>query len=63
MSCRVHKGQNSRNDHFPKSDVQQGIYLKLLLITSNPVDFLLIAKGSLVCNFKFLAVEYSLTVI
>ena len=40
----VHKGQNSRDDNLCKSDAQVDIYLKLLLIKSNPVIFLLIAK-------------------
>ena len=51
MSCSVHKGQNSQNDNLSKSNVQVDIYLKLLLIKSNPV-FLLIAKGYLVRDFK-----------
>ena len=41
----VHKGQNSRDDKLRKSDVQMGIYLKLLLVELNPAVFLLIAKG------------------
>ena len=45
-------GQNSRYDNLCKSDVQLNIYLKLMLIKLNPVVFLLIAKGYLVCNFK-----------
>ena len=40
----VHKGQNSRDDNLCKSGAQMDIYLKLLLIKSNPVIFLLIAK-------------------
>ena len=40
----VHKGQNSWDDYLCKSDVQVDIKLKLLLIKSNPVVFLLIAK-------------------
>ena len=40
----VHKGQNSLDDNLYKSDVQVVIYLKLLLIKSNPVVFLLIPK-------------------
>ena len=40
----VRKGQNSRDDSLCKSDAQVDIYLKLLLIKSNPVIFLLIAK-------------------
>ena len=40
----VHKGQNSRDDNLCKSDVQVDINLKLPLIKSNPVAFLLITK-------------------
>ena len=40
----VSKGQNYQDDNLCKSDVQMDIYLKLLLIKSNPVVFLLIAK-------------------
>ena len=40
----VRKGQNYQDDNLCKSDVQVDIYLKLLLIKSNPVVFLLIAK-------------------
>ena len=40
----VHKGQNSWDDRLCKSDVQVDINLKLLLIKSNPVVFLVIAK-------------------
>ena len=45
-------------DHLCKSDTQVDIYLKLL-IKSNPVVFLLIAKGYLVCTFKSLAGKIS----
>ena len=38
-------------DHLCKSDTQVDIYLKLL-IKSNPVVFLLVAEGQLVCTFK-----------
>ena len=48
----VHKGQNLLDDNLCKTDGQVDIYLKLLLIKSNPVAFLLIAKGELVCSFK-----------
>ena len=43
--CRVLyvKGQNSRDKTLCKSDVQQGVYPKLLLIKLNPAVFLLIA--------------------
>ena len=37
--------QNSRDDNLCESDVQVDIYLKLLLIKSNPIVSLLIAKG------------------
>ena len=40
----VRKGQNSVDDNLCKSDVQVDIYLKLLLIKSNPVVFLLAPK-------------------
>ena len=43
--CRVfcvHKGQNCRDENLCKSELPK----------SNPVVFLLIAKGKLVCNFK-----------
>ena len=53
----VHKSQNSRDDNLCKSDVQVGIYLKVLLINLNPAVFLLIPKGYLVCNFRSLVVE------
>ena len=52
----MHKCQNSLDDNLCKSDVQVDIYLKLLMIKSNPVVFLLIPMVLLVCNFKF-AVE------
>ena len=48
----VHNGQNSQDDNLRKSDVQVGIYLKLLLIKLNPAVFLFVANGWLVCNFK-----------
>ena len=49
----MHKGQNSLDDNLQnslddnlqKSDVQVDIYLKLSLIKSNPVVFLLIPMG------------------
>ena len=41
----VHKGQNSRNDNLCKGDAQVDIYMKLLLIKSNPVVLWFIAKG------------------
>ena len=44
MKYSVHKGQNSGDENLCKSDVQVDIYLKLLLIKSNPVVFLLIPK-------------------
>ena len=64
----VRKGQDYQDDNLCKSDAQVDIYLKLLLIKSNPVVFLLIAKGSLVCHFKSLVGEifvscYSLIII
>ena len=37
----MHKDQNSVDDDLCESDVQVDIYLKLLLIKSNPVVFLL----------------------
>ena len=39
-----HKSQNSLDDNLCKSDVEVDIYIKLLLIKSNPVVFLLIPK-------------------
>ena len=41
----VHECQNPRDDNLFKSDVQVGIYLKLLLIKLKLAVFLLIAKG------------------
>ena len=40
----VRNGQNYQDDNLCKSDVQVDIYLKLRLIKSSPVVFLLIAK-------------------
>ena len=41
----MHNGQNSQDDNLRKSDVQVGIYLKLLLIKLNPAVFLFVANG------------------
>ena len=40
----VHKGQNSWDNNLCKSDVQVGIYLKLLLIKLNPAVFFSLQK-------------------
>ena len=49
LTCDVeystHEDQNSLDDNLCKSDVQVDICLKLLLIKSNPVVFLLSPKG------------------
>ena len=56
----VHKGQNSLDNNLCKSDMQVDIYLKLLLIKSNPVAFLLIQKDKLICILNLQWVKYSL---
>ena len=58
---------NSRDDNLYKNNAQVDMSLKLL-IKSNAVVFLLIAKGQLVCTFKssvgkLVAVYYSLVVV
>ena len=46
------QSQNTLDDNSCKSDAKMDICLKLLLIKSNPVFFLLVPKDKLVCNVK-----------
>ena len=61
-----YKVQNSRDENSCKSNVRVDIYLKLLLVKSNPVVFLIIAKDQfLILNLQrgkyLLVVIYSLS--
>ena len=44
LVLKIRLCQNSRDDNLCKNDAQVGIYLKSLLIKSNPVICLLIAQ-------------------